>query len=482
MGNLAAAGSSAFLDYKVDNADSLTTKLIEKPSVVKAILSVNPSDISRSNKLSHSSKQGSNQSLVILTTDLPLLKTNSTETEGSLHDGGSAADDIEIENEDSGVDNNGGSIRQSISASVDSPTTPSSKDQTSTKFQSHSKDSQEESSERNDSPDGSRPGNISIVSTTSVNFTNTLAQDFYQSKLPLHIACEHKASVGVVSLLIEAYPEAVSILGSDSMYPLHYALCSKNCLEVVTALSTRCPEHLTHRDRRGRMPFHYGLEKGCSEAVLLFLLQTQPLVASYRGYGAPGNYPLSTAIEKHCSSLVLTTLVHAFPAAVREVNLNNVLPLQSAVKHKCDIEVIQLLLTTHPAAADVTDTYNRTSLHYAISRNNPLRYVEDLISAGPDVPVPPPVRRKGSKSDPSSPRQIEVIFRLDEMGFLSYEVVDCLSNEDSVDEGHIQQVEGAVKMLLVEVEVKGGGGNVVEGGGVIDEVSESVVQTLFGEL
>ncbi len=56
------------------------------------------------------------------------------------------------------------------------------------------------------------------------------------------------------------------------MYPLHYALCFKSSLEVVATLSARCPEHLTHRDRRGRMPLHYGLEKGCSEGILLFLV------------------------------------------------------------------------------------------------------------------------------------------------------------------------------------------------------------------
>jgi hypothetical protein len=64
------------------------------------------------------------------------------------------------------------------------------------------------------------------------------------------------------------------------MYPLHYALCFKSSLEVVTTLSTHCPEHLTHRDRRGRMPLHYALEKGCSEAILLFLVSDLIFVLS----------------------------------------------------------------------------------------------------------------------------------------------------------------------------------------------------------
>jgi hypothetical protein len=186
-------------------------------SVVKTILSVNPDEISGNNKLG--SKHNSNQNLATILT----------------------ADDEPNSNTDLAVSPHSSAIRTATdnltpTRSVASPTGSN------TDFQQRETDCEErtelspstttlnnehiastspmspfatatsQSSDNNITSNNNTPANNSKVDTLKA-YTNSLACDFHQSKLPIHIACEYKASLGVVNLLIEAYPEGVSVMG-----------------------------------------------------------------------------------------------------------------------------------------------------------------------------------------------------------------------------------------------------------------------------
>jgi len=49
------------------------------------------------------------------------------------------------------------------------------------------------------------------------------------NRMPLHLACQEQASLAVLKLLVQAWPEAVKLPNENRFLPLHYA-----CLEVAS--------------------------------------------------------------------------------------------------------------------------------------------------------------------------------------------------------------------------------------------------------
>ena len=91
------------------------------------------------------------------------------------------------------------------------------------------------------SPRNTTNSKVPLTDTSSigsvVTVINTLTHDLFNSKLPLHIACESKASFEAIHLLVTSYPESVSIQGGESMYAIHYALANKACIDVIALLT-----------------------------------------------------------------------------------------------------------------------------------------------------------------------------------------------------------------------------------------------------
>lgn len=206
----------------------------------------------------------------------------------------------------------------------------------------------------------------------------------YNANTALHIACMNKAQYIVVSKIINRYPKNVSLIGADSKYALHCALEHKCDLEVVKLLVSSFPEALHHRDAKGRMPFHYALEKKASEEMISYLLNIDPMIASERGRGQPGNLPLSMAIDNHIETTSILNILRAYPKAASIKDIYNLYPLSAAMNEEVDINLLNEILDAYPPAAEEVDQHGRLALHYAISRLYPIYFIKSLLRAYPD--------------------------------------------------------------------------------------------------
>jgi len=78
--------------------------------------------------------------------------------------------------------------------------------------------------------------------------------------LPLHFACAFGASMDVVEILIEAFPESLATPDSnDKMLPLHVACRDGTSTEVLDLLMVAYPEATLVQDKHGMTPLDYAV-------------------------------------------------------------------------------------------------------------------------------------------------------------------------------------------------------------------------------
>eukprot|EP00984_Skeletonema_dohrnii_P005207 scaffold1824_cov104-Skeletonema_dohrnii-CCMP3373.AAC.7 len=234
--------------------------------------------------------------------------------------------------------------------------------------------------------------------------------------LPLHTALMYHASVEVVMLLIDAYPEAAK---EDNA--LHLAIQrdrskSENLLSVVKALLDIYPEGAKKRGDNGRLPLTSSLiyEYGRRDDEVLAILAAYPQAAEDKQVdlsdsaesetlqegdqllllnNKPAKVALHDAIMEMRSHQVLKALLDAYPDAAKKKNpQTGNLPLHDALGRA--EEVILLLLNAYPQAAKekMKDgrlpievcAKNKASkdLMLALYKANPKSRVEGLLFLG----------------------------------------------------------------------------------------------------
>ena len=238
--------------------------------------------------------------------------------------------------------------------------------------------------------------------------------------LPLHTALMYHATVEVVMLLINVYPEAARVDNT-----LHHAIQRKrdlsrdNLLIVVKALLDAYPEGVQER-YDGRLPLASSLQMGGTDDEVLALLAAYPQAAEDKQddlndsdnnpdaesetlqEGDPlllSPLPLHYAIMEMRSQKVLKALLDAYPDAAKKKNpQTGNLPLhdalEDALKRPEAEEVILLLLNAYPQAAKekMKDgrlpievcAKNKASegLMLALYKANPKSRVEGLLFLG----------------------------------------------------------------------------------------------------
>lgn len=99
-------------------------------------------------------------------------------------------------------------------------------------------------------------------------------------RLPLHNACVHEVPVGLVKVLIEAYPEALELADPDcGSLPLHLACqhhAGSDSLEVLQALLEARPATTKAVDNNGCLPIHCAVSSQAPYAFVDLLLRHDP--------------------------------------------------------------------------------------------------------------------------------------------------------------------------------------------------------------
>jgi hypothetical protein len=134
--------------------------------------------------------------------------------------------------------------------------------------------------------------------------------------LPIHIACEHDASVGVLDVLIRAYPEGLTITDADGNLPIHYA-CSLESCESALYLLKACPESVMTKNKKGQTPLHLASSRYdvCPELVeeLIRLNQDACKTRDWQG-----RLPIHSACMWKADTKVIQMLLEAYPQSVRQ--------------------------------------------------------------------------------------------------------------------------------------------------------------------
>ena len=127
-------------------------------------------------------------------------------------------------------------------------------------------------------------------------------------RLPIHLACQQKVPVGLITVLIEAYPEGASV--ADPQYgllPLHLAVSHGAGLPVVKRLLEACPEATMAVDPQGQMPLHKAVLSVASYAVVEALVEVDPYAIS--AVDRDGKTPIDYAKQLYGGKSLVTELL-----------------------------------------------------------------------------------------------------------------------------------------------------------------------------
>jgi len=117
-----------------------------------------------------------------------------------------------------------------------------------------------------------------------------------------------KKNEDLVRLLVEFYPDAVSIQDDDGYLPLHLAVCNvektSSGLSVVQFLVEMHPESVITETNEGQLPLHLACQSGCNVSkydddqleALKFLVRTFPDALHQRD-DANCFFPLDYAVD-----------------------------------------------------------------------------------------------------------------------------------------------------------------------------------------
>jgi ankyrin repeat protein len=136
-----------------------------------------------------------------------------------------------------------------------------------------------------------------------------------RSNLPpaLHALLNYHAPYDVIKLLLDTYPEAATVKNFSVELPLHLAVCSNSDYGIIRILLDAYPEGAKMQDNEGRLPLHHACQVKNNDMVAK-LLEIYPEGAEIQD--KKGCLPLHHACEMHNSEMNINTLdslVRAYP-------------------------------------------------------------------------------------------------------------------------------------------------------------------------
>lgn len=210
------------------------------------------------------------------------------------------------------------------------------------------------------------------------------------SRLPLHLAVANGHSAEVVSLLLDAFPSAVSALDSEGLAPVHL-FGKQSSVAVVEALLSACLTAASIETSKGSLPLHQAVSRCVPPAAIQALVRANPAAA--RHANADGNLPLHL-LHADTSADAVHMLLEANPAAAAAAAVTGTegnsaggkRPLHLAVEHGVTVEVFAALAAANQSAAmsSVVDDRGRTVAHY-ITPSTPLSVIERLHQDYPEL-------------------------------------------------------------------------------------------------
>jgi ankyrin repeat protein len=134
----------------------------------------------------------------------------------------------------------------------------------------------------------------------------------FSGRLPIHLACEYSAPIGVIRWLLESDTDKTSILKPDKWgdLPIHTA-CSRTHLEVIKLLLMCDVDKRTIfvKDENGSLPIHMACRYNAGAEVIQLLLESDAKRTSLYAEGVYGQLPLHVACRGGASTEVIQALL-----------------------------------------------------------------------------------------------------------------------------------------------------------------------------
>eukprot|EP00980_Cylindrotheca_fusiformis_P012411 scaffold3046_cov105-Cylindrotheca_fusiformis.AAC.10 len=135
----------------------------------------------------------------------------------------------------------------------------------------------------------------------------------YSGRLPIHLACDNNAPIGVIRWLLEIDKDHTSILKPDKWgdLPIHTACSRTHFFEVIKLLLQCDVEKRTIcvKDENGSLPLHMACRYNAGANVIRLLLESDVDKESLYAEGVYGQLPLHVACRGGASAEVIQVLL-----------------------------------------------------------------------------------------------------------------------------------------------------------------------------
>jgi hypothetical protein len=127
-------------------------------------------------------------------------------------------------------------------------------------------------------------------------------------RLPIHLACANGAPLGLLEVLLQAYPSGGTEADPhDGYLPLHVVCQAAPTLASVRLLLSLCPESTKAVDMQGRLPLHLAIINAAPYTVVELMVEEDPdsAVALDQDGKTPYEYALQSYGREHVVSELL---------------------------------------------------------------------------------------------------------------------------------------------------------------------------------
>jgi hypothetical protein len=210
----------------------------------------------------------------------------------------------------------------------------------------------------------------------------------------LQYACSffgsYRASPSTIRLMVDLCPRAARMPTSHvRVTPLHLACQNGICMETISILIDAYFEALTDTDNAGDTPLHASFRSGGVLPEVLLLLLSRCPVAVLGMCNAAGRTPLHEACYSGVSLDILRQTIHLYPKALRMMDGDGRSPhyLVCLSGRNLPLEVIQVLTHERPESCLLLDRYNFSPYDRAVQSGRQDQVQEFLQEATHDAVI-----------------------------------------------------------------------------------------------
>ena len=240
-------------------------------------------------------------------------------------------------------------------------------------------------------------GNVNFVESVLLRDESVATTKDGKDMLPLHRACQcvrncavpagELSKLGVIQLLLEAYPEGAGCADGRGSVPIHYATSRSPNLDIIRAICEVDPSCASLPDDLGWTSLHNACAFPEADEVVLYLLELDPSLA--KRPTKKGDLPLHQAANSSRSARVVQMMVDLYPDAVLARNSYGFCPLHVVCRTQSpQLDIIRILCEQEPKCISMrTNAYELPFHLVCLKPLAPLEVIQYFLdnTAGDDA-------------------------------------------------------------------------------------------------